>query len=414
MVQLLDLPPELIQEICRQCLRPSSEFHSPSSPVLASLARTCSTLRAYAQPELYCAPSPYRYNYVALVRTLVKRPDLAQLVQDMVIGDDWSRSDDRGLLPDDVQLFEALMAKYPAKDGKPVEISTHWWETVRDNRQRDRLFDCDPEAALASLVVTQIPNVESLDITAGYFWEFPFSTPASLSCLKKLSLRHADTELGTNTDVVKNILLAAPKLDSFYGTMLCRVDDGFQHDNLTEFHLEFSSLEEQSFQNIARGLPKLKSFAYSSGGAIISDDPEATPGEMIRALLRCASTLEHMSLDIEDAWYFEDFGPNDWISDLKGMRHLKTLLLSSSTMDIEESDRNLLTDMLPASIHKLTLINAPERIMDAFGRLAENADSFLNLVDLLLVGAKDDYLRDVQAIFKTTKINVSAQQEGPC
>ncbi|KAI5459039.1 hypothetical protein BGZ63DRAFT_270281 [Mariannaea sp. PMI_226] len=415
MPQLLDLPPEILQAICKHCIFQS--LFSSSSSTLARLSRTCSTLRAIGQPELYRSPIFTGHNFISLVRTLVNRPDLARLVKE-IDGDDWNLTADEDLTPEDVELFEAVMAKYPADDGLPVQISSRWFDTLRTDRPRDGLFDADPVGALVALLVTQIVNVESMVITAGYFWEFPFTRPGTLPHLKKLSLRHGDTELGTDTELVKRILAAAPNLNTFEGFMLSRVSSGFSHDNLTEFHLENSSLEPEHFENIVTGLKNLKSFSYESGGAIVSDSPEATPGEIVRELLVHADTLEHLSFDFQHAFYMEGIADEDLITGLKQMRHLKTLSLAESAIypegaHADATDGDFLANLLPTSLEKLTLIGGYDTIMKDILKLAEHLQQFPNMKELELVDMKQDDLATVKTTFNEAKLKITHSNRTP-
>ncbi|KAF7545208.1 hypothetical protein G7Z17_g9362 [Cylindrodendrum hubeiense] len=412
MPQLLNLPTEILQAICCSLCSHCpghGESWKTSRRALSYLSQTCSTLQDIAQPTLYHSLDPFRGNPVPLLQTLDGRPDLAAKVQEMYVGVDWDLSE--SISPEDVVFCEALMNKNPKEDGSLVQFSPNWSTQDRGAGNDSGLFAFEPEAALAALALTQIPNVQSLELECGYFWDFPFCTPGSLPCLTQLTFRHADTELGQDLAAIKHVLAAAPHLNILNGHMISRVSGNFSHHNVVELNLTFSHLEAEEFEALMTGLIKLSSFAYESGGAIISDTEETTPVKISQALHIRSNTLQHVLLDFEEAFFIDGIGPEDVITSLKAMKHLKTLTLSCMAIyadDDESTDETRLVNLLPPSIEILTIRNLYTHKLNDMLRLGEMVPTlFPNLKKVHVPGIEVDKLAVVQAAFSTSKVTVS-------
>jgi hypothetical protein len=119
----------------------------------------------------------------------------------------------------------------------------------------------------------------------------------------------------------------------------------------------------------------LERFSYSSGGALVNDEPEATPREIFEALRQRSSTLKHLSMDLQQAIYMEDLGEQDIIPSLAGMEVLQTLEISALALAVENepTDGNVLVDALPQSIRSFTLLDPHDTLAEDINRLAEMA-----------------------------------------
>ncbi|KAH7010334.1 hypothetical protein EDB80DRAFT_714794 [Ilyonectria destructans] len=421
MATLLSLPTELLLPICQllcpHCI-PVEEFiegkrDSPSNRLLigalSRLARTCTTMRRHAQPILYHCPIPH--GIVSLAQTLSQRQDLAQNVQQMFLGSELAG---QGLSPSDIVFFDQMITQYPRDANEElIRISPNWSIIDRPFQASDEKekFAYDPRGLVLALIATQIPNIARLTVETYYNLEFPFCQAASLPYLTHLSLRHGDTELGSDIERVKGILAAAPALKVFRGYMIQAASSGIKHQGLAEVILRRTTLESEAFEAIMGGFEKLETFLYESGGGNINET-EATPAEVCRAMLLRSDTLRHAAINFAESEYglAHNFGDEDMMvsTSLKGMQVLETLKLESWIMYDDNSGRvtggTLLTQFLPSSIRELA-IDYPVDIINDILKLAEEApDGFPKLEKVRFDGLEQDDRDTVEAAFVASGI----------
>lgn len=392
MPSLTDLPPEILHKIAwnlssrysrdvDDCFPSSFGFtQQPYSLIaLSHLSRASKYLSDIAQPKLFYSTFDSEKNWVSLIKTLYSRQDLAAAVIELQVGADgdasafelldgryeFSPDNKPDASPEDILMLDKLLCEHfpPGTQQQPHSVDEDGTgdEEVRIN-------------ACAALAIALVPNIKRLFVEAGY-WALPIYKPDSLRCLTELNIVHADTELGFDLQTYRGLLQAAPALQILGCYMVTEISNLAPLSTLHTLHIRNSSLTKESFQHVAATFPHLENFSYSSGGALISDEPEATPGDMLAALRKLSNTIKHLSVDIEGACYMVDLEPQDYVRDLTGMRVLQTLTISGQAIieTHEDTDGNILMDLLPPSICSFTLISPERNMARDINRLAESA-----------------------------------------
>lgn len=398
MPSLTDLPPEILHKIAWNLTSRFSRdvddcfptsFGFPQEPeslsALSRLSRVSKYFRDIAQPKLFYSAFDSEEKSVSLINTLSSRQDLAGAVTELQAGSSdrtsvlvplngqyqFGPDDDLDISPADTLMLNNLLLEHfpPSTQQPPSENGDEsGGEVAKIN-------------AFAALAISLVPNVRRLSVEVGY-WALPIYKPGSLLCLTELNLIHSDTELGFHLQDFRGLLQAAPALQVLGCYMVREISVLTPHSNVRTLHLINSSLTRESFQNVASAFPKLEAFSYSSGGALISEDEEATPGDMLDALRTLGSTIKHLSLEIDDTCYMVDLQPRDYITNLTEMRVLQTLTISAGAIieTHEETEGTLFTDLLPSSIHNFILVSPKPNVAQDINRLAESAaERFPNL-----------------------------------
>ncbi|OAQ61170.1 F-box-like domain-containing protein [Pochonia chlamydosporia 170] len=378
MTQLIDLPLETLHHIAWQLssrYRESAqdvqqEFqdgltfarHSEKLTALSRLSRTCRHLRDIVQPILFHSVFDTEQTCVSLITTLNKRPDLANAVAELQVqgkgvSDD---CDPATTEPSKEQsmLIELLSRHFQTETQQPPSLNGD-----------ESTTKVNPYAAL---LIALTPNVKRLHVEVGY-WGLPTYQPGSLRCLKELSLAHQDTELGFDLADFYGVVQAAPALETLGCHMIANVSSTLVHENLTSLQIQYSCLTNENLQRLVTELPKLERFSYSSAGAVVNDEPEATPREIFEAIRLRSSTLKHLHVDLQLAVYMEEPGERDIIPSLACMQALQTLEISALALavDGEATDGNVLTNALPSSIRSFTLLDPHGCMTEDISRLAE-------------------------------------------
>ncbi|KPM44506.1 hypothetical protein AK830_g2043 [Neonectria ditissima] len=439
-VQLLGLPAEVIDAICRAlCLHcmdnpippPSYGWHPyhsgdlyAISSALSCLSQTCSTLRAYAQPILYHYPRPFTHGDLSLVRTLVTRPDLAKWVKRLDLGQRTVSVEGQPLSAEDIPVYEASMAECRGQDGKPVRVSRNWSTDDFRKLVDGPRFQFNPTAALSALVVTRVPNVQHLCVELDYGWEFPFCQPGSLPHLTELTIRDRNMRSGTKASQAEGILAAAPNLIVFNGFMVVNCSRSVSNGSVIEVNLKRSALDSTSLSRLMHGFKKLQSFSYEAGDVSISRGREETPRELFDALRIRADSLQHISLAFDDSELFGHLKPGGLITSFKEMHQLKSLSISAGAIyrKMEEADNEsiddgtLLVEILPSSIQSLTIHYPTVFMFKAIVQLIITAHSrFPSLEEVRLPSLGNIDMEHFRMARYGTKVNVySTVRERYC
>lgn len=199
------------------------------SQTLAALCLTSRRLNAAATRALYSRPATEKWWL--LFRTLLARPDLAQLV-------------DKLCFPDSTVLpaSEALVS---------VEVLSYY-RTKRDARQRylakfgGGVLNADNEfEQTISVVASLCPAVKTLEARIGYFDMFYFCAPLSMLALHTVEVAHYDDRYSMNMGQMVPLFKAALNLK----TVRCRTmsndscgDPGFTLPNVTTLDLQDASI----------------------------------------------------------------------------------------------------------------------------------------------------------------------------
>lgn len=402
MPSLTDLPPETLHQIAweltsrfsrdpNDCFPTSLGFARENNGLIAlsRLSRVSKYFREIAQPKLFFSTFDSQNKSVSLVKTLYSRQDLAGAVIELQVGSDGRAS-----------VLESFNGRYEFGPGNELDTSPadtlvlnkllfeHFPPITKQqppSEDDDRSDDDAPGiSASAALAIALVPNVKRLFVETGY-WSLPIYKPDSLRYLVELNIVFDDTERGFYLQNFRGILQAAPSLRTLGCHMVCGISDLAPHSNLRTLHINHSSLTKESFQHIAATFSQLENFSYSSAGAIVSDEEEATPRYMLDAPRKLGSTIKHLSIETEMNTFDMDLEPGDHIEDLTEMRILQSLAMSACAIvnSEVETDGNVFMDLLPPSICKLMLISPGDNLAKDINRLAESAtERFPNLKNI--------------------------------
>lgn len=366
---LLDLPVEVLQDICRtmcpHCVRNTRRHCQPNAEnhdfckMLSRFSRTCSVMRDIAQPVMFHYPVPSIRGFMSLVRTLCRRPDLARRVRIFDAGGGWSFLKDWELPKDDVEFFNAVMKKYPSANGRPFRVADRWWKQ-EDILKRQQLFECCPSVALSAISLAQITQVHRLSLCT--LWEtkfdYPFCPPGSLPHLAELTIENFDQQLDPGSDVTNVMLAAAPRLQ-YMKISWFFIDyqlDPTNNEQLVTLHLQSIRIRRKSLFHLLRNAKNLQTLLYHPGGSLNDDFDQVFPREASEAILMRADTLQRVSMDFTGADDLFNTGPRTryGMVSLKKMEQLRYLRVDgrSVVQPAELACWPLLafTDMLPASI----------------------------------------------------------------
>ncbi|KAL6908778.1 hypothetical protein GGI43DRAFT_393598 [Trichoderma evansii] len=377
MTSLTELPIEILSHIGRQ-LSPRSPdspengqdrlditSHARELAALSRLARTCKHLREILQPILFHSVFDSELTSISLINTLNARPDLARAVVEMEI-------EGRDISPE--ENLDEILSAHEQSMMTELLAKNFQTETQQPPMLRDDVNDFPRHNVFAGLAIALVSNVKRL-LVRPYYWELPMFKPGSLPCLRELYLEHGDTENGLILSRFQCMLQAAPALQTLKCHAVSDVESGVSHENLTTLALSYSLLTNESFKLLIDGFPKLESFSYSSGGASVNFEHEASPRQIFEAVSKRRSTLKHLSLDLQLSVYMEEPDERDTIPSLASLKALQTLEISALALAVvnEPTDGNVLINALPGSVRSFTLLDPHEDIAEDINRLAEMA-----------------------------------------
>lgn len=430
MTNLLDLPTEVLQEICK-ALSPTHihgslqhienmRFNRVLISALSGLSQTCWTFRNLAQPMLYYCPLTAGSGFISLVRTLCERPDLAQMVRVLRVNGPWHLKRGHVISANDVAFFNIALSKCRGVDGQPIQVSQNWHLTVRPQpliHSETELFQYDPRMALSALALAQITNVLRLEVGA-YDDEplsFMFCRPGSFPRLRELYLEHGAARRGEDLNAVDSLLQAAPALSSLEACRINSASDFIRHDNVVEVTLRNNNLDFGSLQTIMRQFRNLQTFSYRAWNFPMYDLNQATPREISQALLIRADTLRNVSL-----WFTSEGIPPEhmtetWLmSSLKEMQLLERLEVDGcglhNSRGRNPTTGDLLTDFLPSSIQSLTIDSIFDKQLSDILNLARKASScFPSLRDVCLAGLSEENHDTIRVAFEAIGVRTDVK-----
>ncbi|KAK4454897.1 hypothetical protein QBC34DRAFT_490035 [Podospora aff. communis PSN243] len=261
---------------------------------LASLCLVSRRLNKLATPRLYRSLSEYyvKTGWLLLVRTLVARRDLAELVKDLEI---------KGLtIPNDLPLPLPEVAAYYAD-----QLALHPDAGLPENGFTSSDPDLDAlSEAVTALMVSLCPNLETLTCESYCREEdgpmFPLCKPASMPHLVELTFTHADTELGFELGEAAPLLRAAPNLE-----ILClqqagswQLPDDLKLERVT-FLSMWGCIEGGELVAMLRLCPNLEELKYECGGPCYGYE-HFSPREAADAVLAHGPHLKKFELDLNE------------------------------------------------------------------------------------------------------------------
>lgn len=381
MASLEALPDELLLHICRH-LSLSDEFVSgfdgaavlgDETRALSRLCRLSKRLQPFAQRALYDnIPQLSPENRYRLLRTFVDYPHLARLVRAMNMGDCSIAGSEL------MSLFRAAQPRLNVS-ARLEEIAT-----ARAGLESEG-FD-------SAFVLLLLPNLELLEIEVRGELDYEMcdlvdeiradasGPPIALGRLRELRIRHSDTE---DADTLKpQGLLTLPTLRTLRGWSVqwggLYPDD--RADGHVETHSECLSVEHVDFSwSLCDGFslsamlfhcPDLKTLRIEWGPSTVGCDDNLDFSDMGDALRKHGGNLERLTLDIREAFMYEEGESTGRIGSLRELSKLKYIALthdmlvgeddgSDEDSDDESSgpkERSLqLGEVLPVSLEELRL-----------------------------------------------------------
>ncbi|KAI0471014.1 hypothetical protein GGR56DRAFT_125432 [Xylariaceae sp. FL0804] len=373
---LLDLPNEVVHEICRMfchhCTIPDNDSYRflpawvrEHRFALTSLSRSCRLLRAVAQPLLYHELwLEYSGPHYQLLRTLMENPTLAQHVryfEDAERGLDMSGSDEVGL--------PLSLEDTAGRLGLNLEVAINY-----DGASRE---DIEVTKAYSVILALIAPNLDTLSLCSRYRANPSAAFRGSniqFTCLRSLHFFHWNSEGGFDLEDFRDLLQIAPNIEYLKLYMCLKVSSSdLPLANVRTLQFSFSYLSAAHLLNVVRACPKLAQFSYKSAGGVMgqySNDDEATPSEVHAAVSLRKNTLKRLDLDFgvlgeNYLWYTEmsGFEPEHQMKSLADFTALEELVLRLEyfyTDEDEDDNVNFhnspeLLSMLPPHIRKLSL-----------------------------------------------------------
>lgn len=431
MPSLVHLPAELLLKVAKYVAAPKRDMSEYSEHndrgrdyrSLSRLVRTCRQLFAIAQPVLYhSVGGPGGCG--RLIRTLIQRPDLAAMVKDLYIGDDWGldnnfrpviRDEDHDgedgdgedgeqwlLSPDDAALFTKVVEKYQlvsleesfgddeAGEGEatPAVLPSVPSGGVDDDESKSLT------GILATIAILQCLNVERIMLTT-YYWTIavPKKVDFTFNSFHELYLAHGDTEMSAGADRdLCWLFQAASSLARLKGHMIGSFSAKISSKSLRSLELTGSHIVEEEVEGIFRSFPNLELFAYHAGGATVAEsDDGATPRQLVAAMSRCKETLKYIDLDWTDSFEMEygDWDDGCLVETLKSFRNLEeaAVHLDGFGVDAESIDADFFKRVYPSSIRRVKWCRYGRRVqaLDTACLLAISNTDFPHLQELSLV-----------------------------
>jgi hypothetical protein len=246
MPTLLTLPVELLEAILEAISSLISSFDL-SLQDLAAFSQTCKILYRSSLRHLYNDVSTEQHWLLA--RTLITRPDLAQLVKTLSLPCDWSDEEDI-----------------------PPEVDDYWERKAEGHSEENR---ADP-TGMTDVVSSLCPNLEELDgynILSGtpYFW-----TPNLLPKLANVCIYSADdSEVTAHFCELEPLFRAAPNIKDM---QVQRFHDVRETDveltQLMRIDFVWSCIDAEQLRHLLKMFPNLEELVFTSAGTSLYHDTE--------------------------------------------------------------------------------------------------------------------------------------------
>ncbi|KAI1823431.1 hypothetical protein F4861DRAFT_510200 [Xylaria intraflava] len=322
--RLVDLPAELIGEICTLLVRDSLfqemrifDDSTINRRALARLNISCKALHSMTTPFLTklrkSAVFP-RIFYLSFIRYA------CDILQDRRLAARESTFEATHYNPlGPVEIGDAATLDSAARRlrGQPPSRWIHCGDF--DCGEADynmigagyQIYDAEAEqrhigykSELLALILVNLPNLSRLFLPDDF--DLSHLPPQSLPSLREVSLRAYSDYMVVSGSTVRlcdlgrfaNLFHAAPRLERLKVRSCSGCSEPLQLRNLRAVVMEDSSLSAESARNLLRGCVRLERFSYNASPAGSTNagalDPEARPSDFVHALLRARFTLQEL------------------------------------------------------------------------------------------------------------------------
>lgn len=315
----------------------------------------------------------------------------------------------------------------------PAEVVEYWDGKVDYHVEAGEgaAAECiEAENIELSLVLPLCPNLTELDAPLGYGDAFSFSEPGAMPRLRIAAAACDDPASGINLGSLAPLAAAAPNLSTLVGWQVNACVDTPVLENVTHLRLGRSSMGLEDLQNALRACPRLETFEYSAGGAVVGYE-QFTPLEAQGALVELAPQLKSLSLDFDDTLCHDPLAGEGWvIQSLSGLVHMNRLEMDTRcfvthknptmTMKVRDPDgqwvpydpgpvpelgEEALVKLLPASIREVRIsrwAKGPElaRVADALMGLAAGLGGFRELRRVAVRGREAESMEGARSAFE--------------
>ncbi|KAI1857458.1 hypothetical protein JX265_011193 [Neoarthrinium moseri] len=308
---------------------------------LSQLCRSSKRLQRLAQPILYrYIPDLNPEKRQLLFRTLLERPDLAQMVQF------WDLQDCGIPRPELLSLVEAVRSKLRLSESMERKLVSDMQEEKEDLE--------------VSLVLLLLPNLQVMEISCYYGPDNlkvglvkevkadqnrPCGHVHHLMHLQEVRIRHGDTELCTRLEPAG--LLALPSVHSLRGWAVCWQDGEEKAEdeypgvtlNLRHIDLSWSLCDSRALSRMLSRCPDLQSLQIDWGDATVGAD-DLDFCAFGTALRKYGRKLEKLDLDCRMAFCYEEGEATGRIGSLRKLVNLKDLALPQDILVGRVDDDN--------------------------------------------------------------------------
>ncbi|KAK3994358.1 hypothetical protein QBC44DRAFT_43726 [Cladorrhinum sp. PSN332] len=288
---------EILDQICPECNK--GEFHEHSfcehpAETFASLCLTSKLLNEFATKRLYRRPNARKWWLLG--RTLITRPDLAELVKDLYLDTDDIAGPGPGDIGQELHAWclerrnPAIHLPVAASDKKDDEPNfDDPWSIPHDNAET--IYGMSSNAAI-DIIAGLCPNPVTLHSTPWYSDAFTFCKPQSLLSLKHIKILRADTEGDMDIAELRRLFRAAPNLETMHF-----VDAGsnswdstparhssvgdIKLEKATEVLFEYSGVGPLGFRTLLGFLPNVEKIRYGYCG---NHYEQFTPHELLEII----------------------------------------------------------------------------------------------------------------------------------
>ncbi|KAH8655425.1 hypothetical protein BX600DRAFT_469610 [Xylariales sp. PMI_506] len=329
-------------------------FASDVDPsTLAKLCRVSKRCHQIAQPLLYqrLALRFGAKNRTLVIRTLCERPDLAKLVRFADVEDSADPRDD---------ILAAIQSAPALPDSLKNSLPGPSEDDDDGAFNRVALPPSMEAHAWAAVALALLPDLEELDMSVPFekeliktvFRLIPPAPPTGagegrapaeegdngmlsvghFSKLRKISLRHYDTEYATCMWEIPEVF-GHPTVEVFHGFATDWCDESMPEDstfssmrlvNMRDVVLKYSLIDQRGLGILLTVCPNLRSLEIRWGSATVGDcelDLVAL-GDVLRSH---GSGLEKLKLDPSESFAYEYERPSEGLGSLKNLRKLKDL-----------------------------------------------------------------------------------------
>ncbi|KAI4275102.1 MAG: hypothetical protein L6R38_005956 [Xanthoria sp. 2 TBL-2021] len=265
-----------------------------------------------------------------------------------------------------------------------------WLSEGRREEWRDALSSIDSQPHFVGILLTMLPNLESITMTSMSYHHHPITeivdtvaaanrTPDSpmhgkaLTKLLEISLHRSDSEFGENFGIYAPFT-TLPSMRSIHGRMISEDHDQSRvqplRNDIEEIKIIFGAVDLGSWEWMLKSIKNLRRFGYYHFGSMIGNGTYDSRG--IVALLRRYSCHSLRRLDLTTSETDDSNQANPYIGDLKDFKVLRILRLDDTSFQTSTGQVMRLVDMLPVSIRVVRLLREVSgEAVDLFEGLAE-------------------------------------------